>query len=347
MPLGRKDPIKTDPIDKRRPRRVSGRRPGRGLFPASGKNAGNFPHFGRFGENPSPKLQGFQAVRGKFPARENRDIIRPIRELKFPAPPGAGISRALMRRLAASWPGSSRPSTRFDAAYGLHEASSIGRTSYVGVLNGQSQSSRRRLRHDRVDGRDKPGHDAKNKRWVGDRRSGELAQIFIHFYFCHLPRRNNCPVQGETRQILWGEGSTNSGPASMSHWPLLQYIQNLDGFEFAVFVTWSLIVFFWIGFVTDYILTSKGMGPYWNALYAMVGGYLGLCVHDWWFSSFSAYEPELTIYMSFCWLDDDALERDRDRNAPLRRRPRIIAPRSNVWARCCSSILDGRNPALC
>ncbi len=31
----------------------------------------------------------------------------------------------------------------------------------------------------------------------------------------------------------------------------------------------------------------------------------------------------------------------------LRRRPRIIAPRSNVWARCCSSILDGRNPALC
>ena len=31
----------------------------------------------------------------------------------------------------------------------------------------------------------------------------------------------------------------------------------------------------------------------------------------------------------------------------LRRRPRIIAPRSNVWARCCSSILDGRNRALC
>ena len=216
MPLGRKDPIKTDPIDKRRPRRVSGRRPGRGLFPASGKNAGNFAHFGRFGENPSRKLQGFQAVPAKFPARPNRDIIRPIREFKFPARPGAGISRALMRRLAASWPGSSRPSTRFDAAYGIQEASSIGRTSRG--VEWPEPKFPRHLRHDRVDGRDKPGHDAKNKRWVGDRRSGELVKIFIYFYFYHLPKRNNCPVQGETRQILLGEGNTSSGHAGMSHW---------------------------------------------------------------------------------------------------------------------------------
>jgi uncharacterized membrane protein YeaQ/YmgE (transglycosylase-associated protein family) len=82
----------------------------------------------------------------------------------------------------------------------------------------------------------------------------------------------------------------------MSHWPLLQSIQSLDGFELAVFILWSIILFLGIGFAADYVLTSKGMGPYWNALYAMLGGYLGLCVHDWWLRSFSVYEPELTIY---------------------------------------------------
>ena len=83
----------------------------------------------------------------------------------------------------------------------------------------------------------------------------------------------------------------------MSHWPLLQFIQNLDGFEFAFFLLRSIIVFLWIGFATDYILSDKGMGPYWSAAYAMLGSYLGLCVHDWWFWSYSAYEPDLTIYM--------------------------------------------------
>ncbi len=83
----------------------------------------------------------------------------------------------------------------------------------------------------------------------------------------------------------------------MSHWPLLQSIQNLDGFEFTLFVLWSIVVFLGIGFGTDYIVGRKGMGPYWNAAYAMLGCYLGLCVHDWWFLSFPAYEPELMISM--------------------------------------------------
>ena len=83
----------------------------------------------------------------------------------------------------------------------------------------------------------------------------------------------------------------------MSHWPLLQSIQDLDGFEFTLFVLWSLVVFLGIGFAIDYLFSRKGMGPYWNAAYAMLGCYLGLCVHDWWLWSFSAYEPELTIYM--------------------------------------------------
>ena len=83
----------------------------------------------------------------------------------------------------------------------------------------------------------------------------------------------------------------------MSHWPLLQSIQDLDGFEFTVILLWSIVVFLAIGFGTDYIFSGKGMGPYWNARYGMLGCYLGLCVHDWWFSSFSPYEPELAIGM--------------------------------------------------
>ncbi len=83
----------------------------------------------------------------------------------------------------------------------------------------------------------------------------------------------------------------------MSHWPLVQSIQNLDGFEFATFILWSIVLFLGIGFAIDSLFNRKGMGPYWNAGYAMLGSYLGLCAHDWWFRSFSAYEPGLTITM--------------------------------------------------
>jgi hypothetical protein len=83
----------------------------------------------------------------------------------------------------------------------------------------------------------------------------------------------------------------------MTHWPLVQSILNLDGFEFTLFVLWSIVLFLGVGFVTDYLFSRKGMGPYWNAGYAMLGCYLGLCAHDWWLWRLSAYEPELTIYM--------------------------------------------------
>ena len=65
----------------------------------------------------------------------------------------------------------------------------------------------------------------------------------------------------------------------------------------AVTLLWSIVFFAAIGFASDFIFNSKGLGPYWNAAYAALGGYLGLCAHDWWFQSFAAYEPELTIYM--------------------------------------------------
>ena len=83
----------------------------------------------------------------------------------------------------------------------------------------------------------------------------------------------------------------------MPHWPLLQSILTLGGFEFAAVLLWSIVVLAGIGFASDYFFSSKGLGPYWSAAYAALGGYLGLCAHDWWFWRFSAYEPELTIYM--------------------------------------------------
>ena len=83
----------------------------------------------------------------------------------------------------------------------------------------------------------------------------------------------------------------------MSSWPLIQLIQNLDGFEFAVLVLSSIVTFFAIGFVVDYIFSRQGMGPYWNSACAALGGYSGLCAHEWWFRSFSAYEPQLTVVM--------------------------------------------------
>jgi hypothetical protein len=88
----------------------------------------------------------------------------------------------------------------------------------------------------------------------------------------------------------------------MSHWPLLQSIGNLDGFELTVFIAWTFVLFVAIGFATDYVLTSRGMGPFWNAAYALIGVYLGLCAHDWWFRAFPAFEPELTIYMALTGL---------------------------------------------
>jgi ABC-type branched-subunit amino acid transport system permease subunit len=83
----------------------------------------------------------------------------------------------------------------------------------------------------------------------------------------------------------------------MSNWPLLQLIQKLDGFEFAVFLLSSIVAFFAMGFAVDYILGRRGMGPYFNSVFAALGGYSGLCAHDWWFGSYSAFEPHLTVIM--------------------------------------------------
>jgi hypothetical protein len=103
--------------------------------------------------------------------------------------------------------------------------------------------------------------------------------------------------QTRLRQESDSAREAESGPGLMSHWPLVQSIQNLDGFDLATAVLWSIVLFLGIGFATDSLFNRKGMGPYWNAGYAMLGSYLGLCVHDWWLWRFSAFEPGLTITM--------------------------------------------------
>ena len=94
-----------------------------------------------------------------------------------------------------------------------------------------------------------------------------------------------------------GEGGAKSGPANMSHWPLLQSIRNLDGFELAALLAWTFVLFLGIGFATDYVLGSRGVGPFRNAVYALLGGYVALCMHNWWLASFPAWEPEFTLYV--------------------------------------------------
>ena len=40
----------------------------------------------------------------------------------------------------------------------------------------------------------------------------------------------------------------------------------------AVTLLWSIVFFAAIGFASDFIFNSKGLGPYWNAAYAALGG---------------------------------------------------------------------------
>jgi hypothetical protein len=72
------------------------------------------------------------------------------------------------------------------------------------------------------------------------------------------------------------------GPAAMSNWPLLQFVQDLGDFDFVALLLGAVIAFFSAGFAIDYIVGRYGMGPYWNGFYAMLGAYAGLCARNWW-----------------------------------------------------------------
>ena len=80
----------------------------------------------------------------------------------------------------------------------------------------------------------------------------------------------------------------------MSNWPLWQLVQNLEGFDFAAFLLSVAVAFFAVGFAIDYLVGRFGMGPYWNAFYATLGAYAGLCVRVWWLQPYAVHEPYLT-----------------------------------------------------
>jgi hypothetical protein len=103
-----------------------------------------------------------------------------------------------------------------------------------------------------------------------------------------MPRKQN----GSAADIAAVEAGR--GPAAMSNWPLWQLVQDLEGFDFAAFLLSVVVAFFAVGFAIDYIVGRYGMGPYWNAFYATLGAYAGLCVRDWWLQPYGAYEPYLT-----------------------------------------------------
>ena len=103
-----------------------------------------------------------------------------------------------------------------------------------------------------------------------------------------IPRKQN-----ESPSDIWA-AEAGQGPAAMSNWPLWQFVQNLQGFDFAAFLLSVAVAFFAVGFAIDYIVGRFGMGPYWNAFYATLGAYAGLCVRDWWLQPYAAYEPYLT-----------------------------------------------------
>ena len=56
----------------------------------------------------------------------------------------------------------------------------------------------------------------------------------------------------------------------MSNWPLLQFVEDLEGFDFVALLLGAVVVFFSVGFAIDYIVGRYGLGPYWSAFYAML-----------------------------------------------------------------------------
>ncbi len=60
--------------------------------------------------------------------------------------------------------------------------------------------------------------------------------------------------------------------------PVWQFLNNLEGFEFAAFWISFFTIVTLSGFFLDYIMQRQGFGPYWNSLYVLGGVWLGLYV---------------------------------------------------------------------
>jgi hypothetical protein len=85
------------------------------------------------------------------------------------------------------------------------------------------------------------------------------------------------------------------GHPQMSKLPLIDFIRGLEGFEFAVFWISAIVVIFAVGYAIDAMLNKTGVGPYWNAVLALIGGYGALYIHDKYLTNLNRYEPYVTF----------------------------------------------------
>jgi hypothetical protein len=60
--------------------------------------------------------------------------------------------------------------------------------------------------------------------------------------------------------------------------PVWEFLDNLEGFEFAAFWIASFTGIVMAGFFVDYVMQRQGFGPLFNALFVVAGIFLGLFV---------------------------------------------------------------------
>ncbi len=79
--------------------------------------------------------------------------------------------------------------------------------------------------------------------------------------------------------------------------PVWQFLNNLEGFEFAAFWIGAFTLTSMTGFLLDYVMQRQGFGPYWNALYVFAGVWAGLYVRFNFLRGYQVHlaDPLLTI----------------------------------------------------
>jgi uncharacterized membrane protein YeaQ/YmgE (transglycosylase-associated protein family) len=83
--------------------------------------------------------------------------------------------------------------------------------------------------------------------------------------------------------------------------PFFETISNLDGFEFVAFWLGLFIGLMIAGFFLDMLMQRQGFGPFLNAIFALLGGFLGLYLRYNYFlrAPWAGYEPYVTMGLIF------------------------------------------------
>ena len=83
--------------------------------------------------------------------------------------------------------------------------------------------------------------------------------------------------------------------------PMFDTIWNFEGFEFVTFWLFLFILLLAAGFFIDYLMNKQGFGPVLNAMYALLGVFVGLYIRFNYFarSPWPGYEPFVTAGLCF------------------------------------------------